>query len=77
VPEALRELYAQFGHALPAINGSPEWSLPIPATFVIGADGRIILSHVEADYRLRLEPADAMAALRRANAAPGTVEAVT
>lgn len=57
-------LYRKFGHDLPAHNGDDKWALPIPATFVVDPEGRIVTAHVEADYRLRLEPADAVQAIR-------------
>lgn len=62
--EALQQVYAGAGLDLPNFNADSGWTLPIPATFVVGADGTIILSHVERNYRTRLEPAEAVAALR-------------
>jgi peroxiredoxin len=44
------------GKALPPINGDESWELQVPATFVIAQDGRVALSFVEVDYRIRLEP---------------------
>lgn len=66
LPEPLIGLYRRFGHDLPVLNGAGDWRLPVPATFVIGRDGRIVLAHVETDYRFRLEPAAALAAARAA-----------
>lgn len=57
-------LYRKFGHDLPARNGDGRWSLPVPATFVVDREGTILLAHADPDYRNRLEPADALAALR-------------
>lgn len=57
-------LYRKFGQNLPIHNGDGRWSLPVPATFVIDQRGRIVLAHVDADYRVRLDPADALRALR-------------
>jgi peroxiredoxin len=37
--------------------------LPIPATFVIDSNQRIALAHIDVDYRNRLEPAAAIAAV--------------
>lgn len=65
LPEPLRALYAEVGHALPAINGDDSWTLPVPATFVVGRDGRIALADVDVDYRVRLEPQAALDAVRR------------
>lgn len=70
LPEGMRRCFTDLGHALPDVNGGDDWRLPIPATYVIAPDpttggGRIRLAHVDADYRHRLEPADAIAELRR------------
>lgn len=61
--EALRPLYAAAGHALPDRNGEGSWALPMPATFVVGRGGVIAAAFVEPDYRRRLDPRDAIAAL--------------
>ena len=63
LPQPLRALYTRFGHPLPAVNGTHDWRLPLPGTFVIGTDGRVLLARASVDYRTRLEPADALAAL--------------
>lgn len=39
------------------------WSLPIPATYVIGQDACVALAHVDPDYRDRLEPGAVLARL--------------
>ena len=62
----LVELYGRVGNDLPVLNGNGRWVLPMPATYVIEQDGRIVFSHVEADYRERAEPADVMAAVAQA-----------
>jgi peroxiredoxin len=41
------------GHELPRFQGNDSWTLPIPATFVIGSDGRIAARFVDPDYRKR------------------------
>lgn len=64
LPPALQALYAAAGNTLPEINAGTGWTLPIPGTFVVGPDGRLILAHADADYRRRLEPAAALSALR-------------
>jgi peroxiredoxin len=48
---------------LRAHNADGSWNLPVPATFVIGTDGRIVAAGVEVDYRTRLEPSVILAAL--------------
>lgn len=68
LPPELQALYAQVGHALPDINGDDSWTLPVPATFVIGQDGRVLAAQVDIDYRKRLEPAEALHIARQASA---------
>ncbi len=60
LPDELKELYTELGHALPDHNGTNDWKLPIPATFVIDQQRRILLAHVDVDYRNRLEPTQAI-----------------
>ena len=70
-PPELRALYAKWKLDLPRFNGQPgDWSLPLPGTFVIASAGTILLAHADADYRIRLEPSDALAALDRASDTP-------
>lgn len=61
----LEALYKSRGRDLAEWNGG-DWTLPVPGTFVIGKDRRIVAAHVDADYRARLEPAEAIAAARKA-----------
>ena len=63
MPPELIELYSRVGNDLAVLNGNGRWVLPVPATYVIGQDGRIRFAHVEADYRERAEPSDVLAAL--------------
>lgn len=61
MPADLQALYRERGIVLPDVNGDDDWRLPLPATFVIARDGRVALAHVDVDYRVRLEPEDALA----------------
>jgi peroxiredoxin len=61
----LVELYGRVGNDLPMINGNGEWVLPLPATYVIGRDGRMAFAHIDADYRERAEPAEVLAVVDR------------
>jgi peroxiredoxin len=72
VSDPIVSLYKRFGHDLPAHNWDGRWSLPVPATYVLDRDGRIVLAFVDPDYRRRLEPAAAIAALRRIKLAETT-----
>jgi len=64
LPDSLKSAYTSFGVDLAALNGDSSWELPIPATFVIGRNGRVQLSHAETDYRKRLSPEAIVDALR-------------
>ena len=61
---AIRARYQAGGYDLPARNGDGRWSLPVPATYVIGRGGRIRFAAIDPDYRARLEPTLAINALR-------------
>jgi peroxiredoxin len=63
IDPVLRPLYERLGHDLPRINGTGDWTVPMPATFIIGRDGRVVLAHVEPVHYRRLEPAKVVAAL--------------
>jgi peroxiredoxin len=63
LPADLRAVYAAFGNDLPRINAEEGWHLPVPATYVIAADGRIVLAEVDPDYRMRPDPEAVVAAL--------------
>lgn len=66
--DELVELYKGFGLDMPATNGTEAWSLPVPGTFVIGTDGKILLADAQADYTSRLEPDVAIDAVIKAAA---------
>jgi peroxiredoxin len=49
---------------LPFLNGEASWRLPLPATYVIGQDGRVVFAEAYADFRVRPEPQEALSALK-------------
>jgi peroxiredoxin len=53
------------GIDLAHFQNSENCMLPIPATFVVGADGVIKARFVEPDFRKRMDPGDVIAALDR------------
>ncbi len=65
LPDGLRPLYREIGIDLPARNGDATHGLPIPATYVLDASGRIAFAHVDADFTRRADPEAAVAALER------------
>jgi peroxiredoxin len=64
LPEEIRAALRSNNKALPSINGSVTWELPVPATYVVGRDGLVALAYVEVDYRKRLEPETLLTCLR-------------
>lgn len=68
LPDYLVELYKTLKNDLPAFNGDPSWTLPMPARYVIASDGTILYAEVNPDYTRRPEPEDMIPALRRAAA---------
>ncbi len=64
LPEEVREALRSNGKNLLDFNGDESWELPVPATFVIAPDGRVVLAEVEVDYRRRLEPEQILLALQ-------------
>ncbi len=67
MPDYLIELYKSLKNDLPAFNGDPSWTLPMPARYVIAQDGTILYAEVNPDYTRRPEPEDMLPALRRAS----------
>ena len=63
LPESLRPIYQNFGIDIPAHNGDTTFELPLPATYVISADGTVVYSFASADYTQRLEPLEIVKAL--------------
>jgi peroxiredoxin len=58
LPEALRPIYSGFGIDIPAHNGDDTFELPLPATYVVAADGTVVYSFAHGDYTQRLNPAE-------------------
>jgi peroxiredoxin len=61
VPEYHRTYYQSILVNIPFVNGEPSWRLPIPATYVIAKDKKIIFAEAHADFRVRPEPEEALA----------------
>jgi len=60
----MREYMSKIGRMLPQYHGNDSWMLPIPATFVIGKNGRIKSRFVDPDYRNRMSIDDLIDALK-------------
>ena len=48
---------------LPFLNGEGSWRLPLPATYVVGRDGRVLFAEAHADFRVRPEPEEVLESL--------------
>jgi len=53
LPENLQEKYKTFGVDLTEANGNASQTLPVPATFVIGKNGKIKYLQYDPDYKNR------------------------
>ncbi len=68
MPDYLVDLYKGLKNDLPAFNGDPSWTLPMPGRFVVAQDGTVLYAEVNPDYTRRPEPDDMLPALRHAAA---------
>ena len=64
VPEYLRAYYKSILVNIPFVNGDETWRLPLPATYVISRDSRVLYAEAHADFRVRPEPEEVLAVLR-------------
>jgi peroxiredoxin len=60
VDDRTKEYYEKAGYDLVKSNGAVGWQLPLPATYVVTLDGTIAFAFVNADYKLRAEPAEVL-----------------
>jgi peroxiredoxin len=65
LPDELIAVYKGFGNDLAIGNGEDSWTLPMPARYVIGADGVIAYAEVNPDYTRRPDPGELLPVLRR------------
>ncbi len=63
VPEYHRDYYLSILVNIPFVNGEKSWRLPLPATYVVGKDRKIVFAEAHADFRVRPEPEDVLASL--------------
>jgi peroxiredoxin len=60
VPKYQQESFLSAFINLPFIDNDESWTLPLPATFVIGQDGVVAYAWANEDYTLRAEPAEVL-----------------
>jgi peroxiredoxin len=70
VGQEMAEMIKSAGWDIPSYQGNESWTLPIPATFVVGQDSRVKARFVDPDYRKRMTIEDLCDALRGARRLP-------
>lgn len=61
----IREIYNKLGFNLPKTQGNCAWFVPIPATFIVGTDGKIFDRLVDPDFRHRMSPDSILETLKQ------------
>ena len=65
VPEDLQRVYQQLGIDVSQYNDDGSWQLPMSARYIIDTDNQIRYAAVNADYTVRPDPSETIAALER------------
>jgi peroxiredoxin len=58
------QLISSSGRDLTRFQGNDAWMVPIPATFVVGRDGKVVARFIDPDFRKRMELDDLLSAFR-------------
>ena len=66
IGEEMKQYMTKGGRDLEIYHGIGSWFLPIPATFVVGADGLVKTRFIDPDYRKRMDLDELLAALKSA-----------
>lgn len=69
LPDEIIALLHRIGKHIEEFYGNSSGFLPIPATYIVAPDGRIVAHQIDVDFRNRMEPAAILAALRALQAA--------
>ena len=64
LPDDLKEIYLKFNIDLEKYNGDDSWTQPLPARLVIDQEGIIRYAAINADYTVRPDPEETIAALK-------------
>ena len=65
VPEYHRAYYKSILVNIPFVNGDESWRLPLPATYIIAKDRKVVFAEAHADFRVRPEPEEVLVAVSR------------
>jgi peroxiredoxin len=63
IPELLRDIHRKSGISLPLLNGDEDWTLPIPARFILDRAGVIAYSEINPGQSCRSPPRDLLPVL--------------
>ena len=66
IPEYHRAYFRSILVNIPFVNGDQSWRLILPATYVLARDRRVLYARAYADFRVRPEPEEALAAAQAA-----------
>jgi peroxiredoxin len=62
IPQYHRDYYRSILVNIPFVNGDQSWRLILPATYVLARDRRVLYAQAYADFRVRPEPKEVLAA---------------
>ncbi len=62
IPQYHRDYYRSILVNIPFVNGDQTWRLVLPATYVLARDRRVVYAQAHADFRVRPEPGEVLAA---------------
>jgi peroxiredoxin len=66
IPDEQRAIFRRTFVNLPMVNGDDSWELPMPATFAIDRNGKVLFSSANPDYTIRPEPLEVLEAVEKA-----------
>ncbi len=66
LPEDVKKVYREIGVDLNKSQGNQSARLPVPATFVVDKNRKIVFSYVDADFSKRAETSDLVEAVKEA-----------
>ena len=50
---------------LEVLNGNRDWTLPMPARYVVASDGTVVYAEVNPDYTVRPDPSELIPTLKQ------------
>jgi peroxiredoxin len=62
IPAYHRDYYRSILVNIPFVNGDDSWRLILPGTYVLNSAGRVVHAQAHADFRVRPEPEEILAA---------------